>query len=484
MFCLKRKPHLKNDSPGPSGRGRKVGHELGATSVILVLLIPVLFGALALALDFGKLVYERQNLANAMDAAALAGTSALPSDLATAKSTAISYAKKNAPESNPTVAFWCIVASTGAAKTVASGQVPNVCQPGTTAGARCNESICAIPCPAISGNSCNTITVTDDKIVQFSFAPVIGINTKNTGAVASNACKGGCGAQSPNPMDVALVADRTGSMTTTDRNAMVAGIKSTLQTMSKDQQYVALGTIHQSKKPLASCVTEPSSDNSGTWMPVGFSNDYALDPATPGAKPALNTGSTLVKGLNCLKASSGGTHLASPMKAAARYVLGKEANNLGSLPTRSTTARKAIIFETDGEPNESNLTAGTTSLNDAGDIGSTNGVTACNNLLTVAANAKAQNILIVTVAFGDATTARCEGSSSSRVRDVLAKAASPDANGNPSTSNSCGSAADRAAENSDGDFFFCAAQGDELGPIFASAINAISPNTHLLRIPN
>jgi len=61
---------------------------------------------------------------------------------------------------------------------------------------------------------------------------------------------------------------------------------------------------------------------------------------------------------------------------------------------------------------------------------------ACNKLLQVADSAKAQHVLIVTVAFGDATTATC------------------------------------------------AAEGAELGPIFVSAVNAISPNQHLLRIPD
>ena len=63
------------------------------------------------------------------------------------------------------------------------------------------------------------------------------------------------------------------------------------------------------------------------------------------------------------------------MKSAARYVLGLTPNNLGSLPVRSHPARNAIIFETDGQPNESNITTGTTALSSSGDIGSTNGAT-------------------------------------------------------------------------------------------------------------
>lgn len=469
----------------PDGPVRKPGGaEHGASMVIFALLIPVLFGSVAMAVDYGRLLQERQQLSNALDAAALAGAVSLPEDPAAASAAALAYARANDPEAAPSVSFWCVVASTGATKTVASGQIPSVCDPGTAAGAKCNEEICAISCTPGSGHTCNTITVTDDKDVDFAFAPVIGIDAGNTGALASDACRGSCGAQTPNPMDIALVADRTGSMSAANRDLMVSGIKTTLQTMTKEQQYVALGTIHRSSSSPGSCITTPStSSTAGPWIPVPFSNDYTLNPATPAATPPLNTSSTLVRGLNCLTASSGGTYLASPMKAAARYVLGLATNNLSSLPVRSTPARKGIIFETDGQPNEANISTGTTSLSNAGDIGSTNGGTACTNLKAVATNTKSQNVLIVTVAFGDATSARCI-SGGEFVRNVLATAASPDAQGNPSDAdNDCSSPALRSSENADGDFFFCAASGTELGPIFVSAINAINPNSRLIRIP-
>ena len=467
---------MRSVTPAPSRRER------GASTVLYALLIPVLFASLALALDFGKLVYERHELGNALDAAALAGAHSLPADPAAAKNAALEYAKANDSEAVPDVSFRCVVASTGATKTVASGQVPSVCDPGSTAGATCNETICAIPCLPGAGHTCNTITVKDDKAVPYVFAPVIGFDAGNTGSLASDACKGSCGKQVPNPMDIVMVADRTSSMSSSNRNLMVAGIKSTLQTMTKEQQYVALGTIHRSKTSPGTCITTPSADNTGPWIPVPFSNNYTQNPALPGATPPLNTSSTLFKGLDCLPASSGGTYLASPLKAAARYVLGKDTNNLGSLPARSTPARKAIIFETDGNPNEKDI-SGYTSLNTSGDIGSTNGTTACTNFKEVADNAKAQGLLIVTVAFGDANTARCNGSGSALVRDVLASAASKDSKDNPSTASDCSSTAGRTAENTDGDFFFCAASGTELGPIFVSAVNAISTGSHLIRIP-
>ncbi len=464
---------------GPASRER------GASVVIFAVLVPALFAAGALALDIGKLVAERQHLSNALDAGALAGAVSLPGDPAAAKTAALAYAKANDPEALPTVTFWCIVASTGATKLPDVTQFATVCNPGTVLGAKCDQKICAIPCSPGLGKTCNTITLTDDKPVPFNLAPVIGINNGNTGALAANACQGSCGAQIPNPMDIVLVADRTGSMSAANRVGMIDGILSTLQTMTKEQQYVSLGTIHKSA-PTPACITAPAPTMAGTWIPVPFANDYSNLPAIPGAKLELNINSTLYKGLVCMKlaASSGGTYLASPMKSAARYLLGKDPNNLASLPARTFPPKKAIIFETDGQPNESGAASGSTSLDVAGDIINPGGLAACNNLKAVAANAKAEKILIVTVAFGDATSARC-ASGEAYVRDVLAAAASPDDSGNPSVANNnCGDAAKRTIENSDGDYFFCAATGSELGPIFASAVNAVTKNSILLRIPD
>ncbi|WP_211876649.1 pilus assembly protein TadG-related protein [Pseudarthrobacter albicanus] len=454
--------------------------ERGAATVIFALLLPVLFGSVALAVDFGRLVYERQHLSNALDAAALAGAASLPSDPTAARNAAVAFAKANDPAADPTASFWCVVASSGAAKTVLSGQIPSVCDPGPVTGAKCSETICAIPCTPAAGLACNTITVTAAKDVPFAFAPAIGINTGNTGSLASDACKGSCGAQTPNPMDVAIIADRTSSMSTDDLTNLKAAIQTTLKTMTKDQQYVALGTIGRSSDtPSAACITDPSgSATSGPWIPVPFSNDYT----TTGAPPALNNASPLVQGVQCLQHSGTGTYLASPMKAAARYLLGLDANNLRDLPPRSGTPRKAIVLETDGQPNETGI-AGVTDVGTPGDIKNSDGVIACNNLKAVAADAKARRILIVTVGY-NLSLARC-GGTGEFVRDVLAAAASDKAPGVPSTAgNDCSSPALIAAENSDGDYFFCAASGTDLGPIFVSAINAISPNSRLVRIPS
>jgi hypothetical protein len=218
---------------------------------------------------------------------------------------------------------------------------------------------------------------------------------------------------------------------------------------------------------------------------VPFSNDY-LNAGTA----TVNTSSPLVQAVNCLTNSSGtGTHLASPLKAAARYLLGTDSNNLGSLPARTGTIRKAIIFETDGAPNEK-FTGGDPALNVSGGIGSTvtNADTACNNLKTVATNAKAAGILTVTVGFNVAKSSSSDKCSSATgtawLVDTLAAAASPAASGAASTANfDCSTLTGRNSENADGDFFFCAATGTDMAAIFKTAFTQIASGIRMIALP-
>jgi hypothetical protein len=329
--------------------------------------------------------------------------------------------------------------------------------------------------------------------------PAVGITQPgSTGAVTSVACKGSCGTIPLNPKDVAVVADRTGSMSSADITAMITGIKSMFQVMTPSQQYVAVGTIGRSASSPSSttcsgstlkALSEPSgSATVGPWIPVKFSNDY-LNAGTT----TINAGSPLVNAVECLKnSSSTQTHLASPMKAAARYLLGMDPNNLGLLPARTGNIRKAIIFETDGIPNESIPTGGSTTLSTAGDISSTptNTDTACTNLTGVATNAKnaTPGILVVTVAFNaakiDATDKCSTAGGSAWLVDTLAAAASPAPSGSASTANfDCSTGPGRNSENADGDYFFCAGTGTDMAAIFKTAFTQIANGIRMIALP-
>jgi hypothetical protein len=473
--------------------------ERGAIAVLTAFLTVVLFAAAALGVDITTQVNQRQQLHDTIDAAAHAGAYDLPASGTHAQTDAVANALINDPAVGvtwtPTVVFYCVVASVAGA--IDTTQIPSTCNPSShgTAGFRCNAKICSIPCFPAAGDVCNTISVSGTKPVPFSFAPVIGINQGGTGSVTSVACKGSCGTIPPNPMDVAVVADRTGSMSGSDITAMITGIESMFQVMTPAQQYVSLGTLGRSAQTPYShtcgtgsssskALSQPStSATAGPWIPVPFSNNYL-------SSGTLNQSSDLVAAVNCLKnTSSTATHLASAMKAAARYLLGAPAgydpNNLGSLPAQIGTVRKAIIFETDGTPNES-ANSGTTLLTTAGDIENTNKITSCTNFTTVAAQAKAAGILVATVDFLDAgndSTATCNGvAGTQKITDTLAAAASPGPNG-PSVGGDCSTTAGQNAVNNDGDYFFCGGGTVNMASIFKTALGQLAKGIKFIQLP-
>ena len=581
-------------------------------AILVALLALVLCMFAAYAIDIGLQVNRKHQLNDTLDAAAQAGAYALPGSTVTAKSEALAFAMAHDESETgslaPNVDFWCITASTGksAPYQVDGTQIPQTCNPGTrpyTVNASykstgrnitCSAILCAIPCveplvnTATPKIACNTIRVYQGRDVPFAFAPAGGIAKGMTGTIVSVACKGSCGTINPNPLDVAVVADRTGSMGSADILKLRDGIKGMLQQMTPSQQYVSLGAIGRSgsnstdEAASRACNSTSrgltygsSTGSSGLWMPIAFSDDYT------DATQTLQTNSTLVKGVNCLTNQSDGaqgTSLASPLKAAARYLLGYTPNNLSSLPARSAPPQKVLILETDGQPNEREPTGGSTSLSTTGDVFSnrsdTNGgvttdqgdtagspttvksgtkqtittvvthnqtttytyeggAQACRNLIDVATNAKAAGILVIMIGY-NMTSKQCydydgaDGSPSTKattvngpeadssttsgsntyvtkyqtkttpkwqrmavstpVLNVLAQSASPVKNLDGTytqtmAESDCSDSAEREAENSDGDYLFCAASGTDMAPIFRTALSQATKGIKLLRLP-
>jgi hypothetical protein len=105
----------------------------------------------------------------------------------------------------------------------------------------------------------------------------------------------------------------------------------------------------------------------------------------------------------------------------------------------------------------------------------------CQDLVKVAASAKAAGIGIIMIAYGDATTASC---GTYKVRDQMAAAASNAPDGSASTSSKCDTPAAITAENNDTDYFFCASTAADLQKVFETAIGRTSsPKTKFVKMP-
>lgn len=405
-------------------------NERGTIAIIVAVLCLVIFGVAALGVDIASQVQRKHLLKNQLDAAAVAAAFHLSEEstgIRDAVTNAQSYFAKNG-EGTLNVSdidFWCVVArktnSDGTPTTpaqVAAYQIPTqtssagVCNPdaattttdwkmsdyqnrvrydGRVFKMTCSTTLCAVPCAlqASPGNNwspgnsvanslpitCNTIRIGAEQDVPFSFAPAIGVDQGSTGSQVAVACTGSCGEVAPNPMNVVVVTDRTGSMKDVNLAALVEGVKDMLGVMSPDVQFVSLATIGRSKDTnrsnyenctgggTPSVATWDKYDNSdptkdGFWVPLKFYRDYL----TSGAGSSLNTNSNLVKALNCLTTvgKTSGTFLASPLKAAARFSLGLSGTdttgwNVNSElngASRSGRVRTVVIFETDGYPQE------------------------------------------------------------------------------------------------------------------------------------
>ena len=221
----------------------------------------------------------------------------------------------------------------------------------------------------------------------------------------------------------------------------------------------------------------------GSWVPVGFTNKYTKTDSA--GVTSMDTSSTLYKTVHNLSfrtpavdypnssdlittSSNEGTHLAAAMKGAARYLLNVDPSANAGLPVRPKESGTPKKVETDGSPSEifTSDSIAITLTNDL-DIGvaANNNKQSCDNLAAIASDAKAANIQIITIGIGAVNKATCGRTSSGAtiyVRDVLAGAAPPKKSGGASDAYDCTQSGKTAAENTDGDNYFCAATSADL----------------------
>jgi Flp pilus assembly protein TadG len=278
--------------------------------LIAVGLLVVLLGFMALVLDVGKAYVVKRQLQSVADAAALAAADVLP-DTTAAHATAAAYgpAGKN-PVAGVTVTqtatAWCLRSIT-----YCYGNAPN---------------------RAPLNGQANGVVVKETARVPTTFARLFGIDSISVGA-RSTAC-GMCAAQ---PLDIALVLDRTGSMSD-NMGDLTDGVKTFLRALDPRLDYVTLlvlpPTINGARCTNAEAYPLRSDDDYAITS-TRMSHDYLVN-------GQLNPSSELVKAVDCLRA--GGSTAYKQALIAAQSELVEHGSG-------RENAQRVIVFESDGAAN-------------------------------------------------------------------------------------------------------------------------------------
>ena len=423
------------------------GRENGQIVILAAFFLVIGLSFAAIVIDVGRFMHGRQQVQNAVDAAALAAAQELPDHGSTAQTIANQYLDANDPDldaAQKSITFRCIVGDRDHNGQPDATDIPAVCNPGAGAHFTCHGDICVSPCDfSGASNKCNTVVVGANKDVPFLIAPIFNMFQASTGNVRAAACRGACGGPPTIPVDLVVIIDRTSSMSSSDvtnaRNAANAilslynparsGLASGYWALAAPAARAA-GHRPYMRWPLPQPRPPTRSQLGPDWpernWSAYFNEAYVNASGTPVAS------SHLEKGITCFNTSSTGTDLASPVTAAANYL---RSNG-------RSTAKKGIILETDGSPNGSTCLAAYNAAQ--------------------AAKTGSPPIEIFTIGFGLTTSDKCPDTSGSyknkSVVQLLADMATSSIN------NGCVD-----AENTDGDHFFCLPKTSQLASIFQIA---------------
>jgi putative Flp pilus-assembly TadE/G-like protein len=440
--------------------------EHGAIAVLAALTIVILLAAVAFVIDISRLYHERQILQNAVDFGSLAGAQDLPvqgtAQANIASSIARTVAIANAPQvatSGLTIVYQCVVGDRNSDGIPDPEDIPYVCGPTGTwsSGWTPHGNRMIHDCDPFAGDKCNTIRLTTSNTIPYYFAPVIGINTGNTGTVAAASCKGACGAAS-SPIDVVMVLDRTGSMSPADITNVKNAAISVLSYYDSSQQWVGIVALPYGK-PADKCQVDspqayPASAAS-LWQVTPLTKTYTVN-------GTLDMNSTIVQNIQCLvragsptvtvngvnRTSAGHTNLGDPLDAA-REMLATQGR---------PTVPDVIIFMTDGEANQP------WGMQPCGYL---------NGKATTAKTIDGQTIFTIGYGIGTKKCSDTGGIFAGKFATFnLASAATA------SIDNAPGGCA--ATENTDLDHYFCTPTGADLEPVFRQVAAAAIETAHLI----
>jgi Flp pilus assembly protein TadG len=391
--------------------------ESGLVLVWLAMVMIVLLGMGALAVDVAHLHEVKTSAQKAADAAALAGAVSMPDAPNQARADATSIASKNgfSNDSNTTVTV----------------------DPGSAATER-------------------QVTVTVRRTVSNFLAGVLGIDTSDVTATAT-ADYDRPVEEVRTPIDIVMILDRTQSLDSGEFNTVKTAANSVLTSVFDPTlgDHVALGLLGPSRtsSTCSNGAYGTAAATSGTSFQGPLSWVVAPFPWAAPAADYRNANSQIRRTITCMTQNPG-TDLSTPVAQATTYL------NSWARPT----ARKVIMLMTDGFP-QPPTGSGTNTADPY----------TCRAAVNSAAGAKAAGITVVTIGYGvggGGTSNNCRDASTTwtnrPVSAALATMASP-VNGVAANDN-CSNA---SVENSDGDNFFCGASSSELVAAFQSGATTI-----------
>lgn len=418
--------------------------ERGQALPLFVIFLLLILSTLALVINGGILRRSQVEQWKALDAGALAGAASLPANPTLARSEAIRYATLNHPglrASTLNVTFRCLVGDRNNDGVADPADVPAVCNPGTGARWTCQAGKCVAVCdPFVAGRTCNTIVVAGSVATDYELSGVTGVDGQTIG-LTSAACSGLCGADPAVPLDIGIVLDRTGSMSSADMTNVKNAAQSMLLLFDPALQRVGMAVLGPSQTS-ANCsgtgnARGRAASSGGTWVVVPYPTVQSLSSNYKRADGSLNTNSQLVRTIQCLNQSSVGTNLGDPLLGMATIL---QARGRAGVP-------KGIIFMTDGAANQPNSRS-------------------CRYAYDRATTVKSMGIELYTIGFG-VTGDRCEDVDGT-YRNALASRLLADMATGPTTDDGCND-----AENSDGDHYFCEPRSDSLNAVFRAAASQL-----------
>jgi len=447
--------------------------ERGQIFVLFIIFSVLIFASAVGAIDLGTFTKARQNLEIAVDASALAGGLELPISGIEARIKVLEYIDINYPGVNHAdvlTTFRCLVGDRNGDGNPDTVDIPATCDPGTGNPWTCDDGLCISWCEFTGSNRCNVLVVEATKDVPLIFTTLLGMSPIEITASRTGACNGPCGAPPTVPLDVALIIDRTPSMSSSDiANAKSAALTA-LEIFNPEFQHVALVVLGAGDPGDTCDDLDPTSG--GNWLVVPLSDDYK------NADGTLNTSSDLVSTIQCLQVSEifQQTDLGSPISDS--YY--GQADALGELLGSTRDAPMGIILLTDGAarrpysdwPDYPDFFPGPSPTG--------NNCAYANSRATFA---KDEGIEIFTIGYG-VSGDRCNHELGGSYYNVLTTVLLADmATNSADDKGHCSNSSNIAAENADGDHFLCEARGEDLDQVLATAAAALAGGIRLIGFP-